>query len=75
MNWRRCARRSDCAAAPTAGPDWSGWSERPGGLVERECGEDALIDTLRRLPSDVRDIDIVRPSLDDLYASFQQEAS
>ncbi|MDR3374069.1 MAG: ABC transporter ATP-binding protein [Ancalomicrobiaceae bacterium] len=58
---------------PHDGYDWSGWSEGPGGLIEIECGEEMLTDTLRQLPSDARDIEIVRPSLDDLYASFQRE--
>ena len=55
--------------------DWSGWTAGPGGLVEIECGEDALTDRLRRLPPGVRDIEIIRPSLDDLYATFQREAT
>ncbi|MDR3496325.1 MAG: ABC transporter ATP-binding protein [Ancalomicrobiaceae bacterium] len=57
---------------PSRGYDWSGWQEGPGGLIEIECDEAMLTDTLRQLPPDVRDVEIIRPSLDDLYASFQR---
>jgi Cu-processing system ATP-binding protein len=61
-------------------PDGSGpsdpgaWSRIAGGRLERACGEDDVAAILRGLPQSARDIEILRPSLDDLYAAFQKEA-
>jgi Cu-processing system ATP-binding protein len=58
------------------GPDaWAGWTSTAGGTLELDCDEDALTETLRGLPAMAQDIEIVRPSLDDLYAAFQQETA
>jgi Cu-processing system ATP-binding protein len=55
------------------GPDsWAGWNQRAGGIMELLCDEDALTETLRGLPAAAQDVEIVRPSLDDLYAAFQK---
>ena len=39
------------------------------GIADRTLGD------LRGLPASARDIEIVRPSLDDLYAAFQKGAT
>jgi Cu-processing system ATP-binding protein len=55
------------------GPDfWAGWTQGAGGVLELACDEDALTEALRGLPAAAQDIEIIRPSLDDLYAAFQK---
>jgi Cu-processing system ATP-binding protein len=51
---------------------WAGWAEAPGDVMELVCAEDDIAATLRGLPAACMDIEIVRPSLDDLYAAFQK---
>ncbi|MDR3533535.1 MAG: ABC transporter ATP-binding protein [Rhodopila sp.] len=63
---RAVANGADC---------WAGWTQGAGGVMEFACDEDALSETLRGLPAAARDIEIVRPSLDDLYAAFQKGAA
>ena len=60
------------AGSRDAGSDELGWTEVGAGVLERSCEEDALTETLRGLPAWARDVEIVRPSLDDLYSSFQR---
>ena len=60
------------ANAPDA---WSGWSTSPDGLMELSCEESDVSSVLRGLPSSAGDIEIIRPSLDDLYASFQRRSA
>lgn len=48
------------------------WSRIAGGRLERLCSEDQLAAVLRSLPESARDIEILRPSLDQLYAAFQE---
>jgi hypothetical protein len=43
------------------------------GVLEMACEEDEISETLRGLPAAAQDIEIIRPSLDDLYAAFQRE--
>jgi Cu-processing system ATP-binding protein len=58
------------------GPDfWAGWTQGASGVMELACEEDELSETLRGLPAAAQDIEIIRPSLDDLYAAFQKETS
>ena len=57
------------ANAPDA---WSGWSASSEGVLELSCEEGDVSSVLRGLPSSAADIEIIRPSLDDLYASFQK---
>jgi Cu-processing system ATP-binding protein len=58
------------------GPDaWAGWSPAAGGALELSCEEDEVAGVLRGLPAAAHDIEIVRPSLDDLYAAFQKGAA
>jgi Cu-processing system ATP-binding protein len=60
----------------TAGDkEFSGWSAVPGGMLERSCAESDVAAILRSLPASAQDIEILRPSLDDLYAEFQQGAA
>lgn len=57
------------------GPDaWAGWTAGAGGLMELACDEDDVGAVLRTLPGDARNIEVIRPSLDDLYAAFQRGA-
>jgi Cu-processing system ATP-binding protein len=49
---------------------WSDWQQRPGGVLELACEEADIPNLLRTLPADVRDLEIVRPSLDEVYAAF-----
>lgn len=56
------------------GPDaWTGWSPISEGVLELSCEESEIVSVLRGLPTSACDIEIIRPSLDDLYASFQEE--
>jgi Cu-processing system ATP-binding protein len=57
------------ANAPDA---WSGWAPASDGVLELSCEEDEVASVLRGLPNSARDIEIIRPSLDDLYAAFQK---
>lgn len=53
---------------------WAGWRRLDGDLLELSCGEDEVAAALRSLPAEARDIEILRPTLDELYASFQKGA-
>ncbi|HLW91806.1 MAG TPA: ABC transporter ATP-binding protein [Roseiarcus sp.] len=54
------------------GPDaWAGWSPVAENVLELSCEESEVASVLRTLPSAACDIEIIRPSLDELYASFQ----
>jgi Cu-processing system ATP-binding protein len=58
------------------GPDaWAGWSSVSEGVLELSCEESEVASVLRGLPAGAQDIEIVRPSLDDLYAAFQKGAA
>ncbi len=58
---------------PAAAQDGiAGWTPVLGGQLERCCAEVEVAAILRALPESARDIEILRPSLDDLYAEFQQ---
>ncbi|CAH2601384.1 putative ABC transporter ATP-binding protein NosF [Rhodovastum atsumiense] len=64
-------RLAEAPRAVVNGPDdWAGWSPLPGGLLETVCDEADLPGLLRDLPPEVTEVDIVRPSLDDVYAAF-----
>jgi Cu-processing system ATP-binding protein len=60
--------------AGQGGCDLAGWTALAGGQFERLCHEAELADVLRGLPASARDIEILRPSLDALYAQFQKGA-
>ena len=49
---------------------WPGWSARPGGLLETECDEANILPLLRTLPATAVDVEVLRPSLDEIYARF-----
>jgi Cu-processing system ATP-binding protein len=67
------------ARAPRAvanGPDvWAGWSSVVDGVMELACEESEVATVLGSLPGNAQDIEIIRPSLDDLYAGFQKGAA
>jgi Cu-processing system ATP-binding protein len=60
--------------AGQGGGDLAGWTALAGGRFERSCRETELADVLRGLPASAQDIEILRPSLDELYAQFQKGA-
>jgi len=58
------------------GPDaWAGWSSVSEDVLELSCEECEVTSVLRGLPNCAEDIEIVRPSLDELYAAFQKGAT
>ena len=61
-------------ARDKADVDLAGWSALAGGRFERSCHETELAAVLRGLPAPAQDIEILRPSLDELYAQFQKGA-
>ena len=60
---------------PEGSNAWAGWTPVPGGLAEIAASEDEVTGLLHRLPPATREIEIIRPSLDDLYASFQRDVA
>jgi Cu-processing system ATP-binding protein len=62
------------ARAPRAvvnGPDrWAGWRAVREDVLDTECDEADLPGLMRTLPPEVLEVDIARPSLDDVYAAF-----
>ncbi len=57
------------------GPDaWVGWTSDADGMQELSCEESEVASVLRGLPNYAEDIEILRPSLDELYAVFQKGA-
>jgi Cu-processing system ATP-binding protein len=62
------------ARAPRAvvnGPDrWEGWRRLGDDILDIACEEADLPGLMRTLPPDVIEVDIARPSLDDVYAAF-----
>ncbi|VFU10958.1 ABC transporter ATP-binding protein [Methylocella tundrae] len=63
------------AAANRAADAWAGWSPVSDGVLELSCEENEVASVLRGLPETAREIEIIRPSLDDLYAAFQSGAA
>ena len=59
------------ANAPDA---WAGWTPLSEGVQELSCEESEVGSVLRSLPNSAEDIEILRPSLDQLYAAFQKGA-
>jgi len=72
----RIRLRLPCAPRAVAnGPDaWAGWSSISDGVLELSCAESDVAAVLRGLPGAAQDIEIIRPSLDELYAAFQRGA-
>ena len=60
--------------AGQGGCDFAGWSALADGRFERACREAELLAVLRDLPASAQEIEILRPSLDELYAQFQKGA-
>jgi Cu-processing system ATP-binding protein len=48
----------------------AGWQSVAGGLLQCECPEELIVERLRTLPDAVVSVEILRPSLDDVYAAF-----
>jgi Cu-processing system ATP-binding protein len=63
--------------APAETPNAPGaeWTPLGGGVFERACEESEVAEALRGLPAAAREVEILRPTLDELYASFQKGAS
>ncbi|HEY5339248.1 MAG TPA: ABC transporter ATP-binding protein [Rhizomicrobium sp.] len=62
--------------ADGAGPDcFPGWSSTPDRRLQRSCAEQDLCALLRSLPPTAHDIEILRPTLDQLYVEFQKGAA
>ena len=65
------------ARAPLAvvnGDDpWSGWRHVDACLMEIGCGEREIPQRLRCLPPGVEEVEILRPTLDEIYAAFQRD--
>ena len=56
--------------SPSARPAFADWQQIAGGMLECVCAEQDIAARLRALPASVETVDIVRPSLDDIYAAF-----
>jgi Cu-processing system ATP-binding protein len=57
------------------GPDaWGGWTRLGDDVLEFACEESEIAAALGGLPASARDVEILRPTLDELYASFQKGA-
>jgi Cu-processing system ATP-binding protein len=56
------------------GQEMDGWTPAPNGRLERACDEEEVVAVLRELPKSAREIEILRPTLDELYAQFQKGA-
>ena len=57
------------------GPDaWADWTRLNDEVLEFSCEEDEVAAALAGLPTSARDVEILRPSLDQLYAAFQKGA-
>jgi Cu-processing system ATP-binding protein len=52
---------------------FAGWQEKRGGVWEIECAEAQILDHLRALPDGAQAVEVVRPTLDDVYARFLRE--
>ena len=64
--------RIRCRLVGQSRPD--GWAPAPDGRLERVCDEDEVGVLLRELPESAQEIEILRPTLDELYAQFQKGA-
>lgn len=68
-------RLSRAPRAVVNGPDaWARWTRLSDDCLELSCDEDDVAAVLGGLPPSARDVEILRPSLDELYASFQRDA-
>jgi len=68
-------RLAHALRAVANGPDaWAGWAPVSEGVLELSCEEGEVVSVLRGLPISAQDIEIIRPSLDELYAAFQKGA-
>ena len=54
---------------------WASWVSVSDDVMELSCDEADITTALSGLPSSAQDVEILRPSLDDLYAAFQKGAS
>jgi Cu-processing system ATP-binding protein len=63
-------RIAELCAAGEGLPERTSWIPAPGGMLELACRDDDVVPLLRRLPPGTEHVDILRPSLDEVYASF-----
>ena len=54
---------------------WAEWKATDDGRLEAACDENDLAAMLRDLPAFAQEVEILRPSLDELYAKFQTGAT
>jgi hypothetical protein len=54
---------------------WGEWTRLSDDVLEFSCEEEEIAATLSGLPASARDVEIIRPSLDQLYAAFQNGRS
>jgi Cu-processing system ATP-binding protein len=59
-------------AAEAGAPRWQRWRALAGGLLETACDEPDILPLLRSLPAEASDIEVLRPTLDEVYATFLQ---
>ncbi len=57
-------------AVVNGGDPWANWQRLPGEMLELICDEADIAALLRGLPADAQAVEIVRPSLDEVYAAF-----
>jgi len=60
-------------APPCTHSRFADWQEQPSGVLEIECTEPEILDRLRTLPDAAQAVEVVRPTLDDVYARFLRD--
>ena len=66
----RLRLRLPADAPPCTRSRLPGWRELPGGVLELECAESEVGARLRDLPDAAQAVEVLRPTLDDVYARF-----
>ncbi len=66
----RIRLRLGADAPPCTRSRLAGWQELREGVLEIECAESEILARLRALPDAAQAIEVVRPTLDDVYARF-----
>jgi Cu-processing system ATP-binding protein len=55
-----------------ASDPWCGWQRLDDTRLETQCEESEIAPLLRGLPAGAEEVEILRPSLDEIYAAFQR---
>ncbi len=66
----RLRARLAATAPASASAALAGWLPVAGGMLECSCAEEDIVARLRDLPEAVAAVEILRPSLDEVYAAF-----